>query len=182
LDQAMAEAKDRHSDEVDALKAKLAEAESKQRALSMAQQTRAGNVYVISNIGSFGENVFKIGMTRRLEPMDRIRELGDASVPFPFDVHMVISCDDAPALENSIHRTLHKSRINRVNPRKEYFRTDLQTIVGVIRENRGCEVEYIADAEALEYNQSLSMSEEDADYIESVYESVEDERDAIVED
>ena len=181
LDQALAEAQDRHSEEVDVLKARLAEAESKQRALSMAQQTRAGNVYVISNVGAFGKDVFKIGMTRRLEPLDRIRELGDASVPFPFDVHMVISCHDAPALENAIHHALHKKRLNRVNPRKEYFRTDIDTIVHVIREHRGCEVEYVADAEAMEYNQSLSMSEEDADYIESVFEAVEDERDAVVE-
>lgn len=182
LDQALAEAHDRHSEEVERLTARLAEAESKQRAISMAEQTRAGNVYVLSNIGSFGKGVFKVGMTRRLEPMDRVRELGDASVPFPFDVHMVISCTDAPALEYAIHHALRKERINRVNPRKEYFRTDIETIVQVVREHRGCDVSYVADSEALEYNQSLALSEEDAEYIESVYEEVEDERDAVVED
>lgn len=182
LDMALADAEHHHSGEIEQLKARLAAAESKQRALSMAQQTRAGNVYVISNIGSFGPNVFKIGMTRRLEPMDRIRELGDASVPFPFDVHMVISCDDSPALENAIHRALHKMRINRVNPRKEYFRTDIETIIRVVREHRGCDVKYVADAEALEYNQSMALSEEDADYIEAVYEAADNDSDAVVED
>ena len=102
LDQALAEARDKHSEEVQRLQSRLAEAEAKsQRAISLAQQTKAGNVYVISNIGSFGEGVFKVGMTRRLEPMDRVRELGDASVPFPFDVHMMVSCSDAPAMERN---------------------------------------------------------------------------------
>ncbi len=92
LAEALARAAGVHSAEVELLQQKLAEAEAKgDRAMSMAQQTRAGNIYVISNIGSFGECVFKVGMTRRLEPMDRVRELGDASVPFPFDVHMMIS-------------------------------------------------------------------------------------------
>lgn len=100
LVQALADAKDQHSEEVERLKARLAEAEQRsQRAMSQAQVTKAGHIYIISNIGSFGENVFKIGMTRRLEPVQRVRELGDASVPFPFDVHMMISCADAPTLE-----------------------------------------------------------------------------------
>ena len=105
------------------------EAEEKnQRALSMAQQTKRGNVYVISNIGSFGENVYKVGMTRRLEPMDRVRELGDASVPFPFDVHAIIESDDAPALENTLHKALALMQVNKVNPRKEFFRVSLSDI------------------------------------------------------
>ncbi len=181
LDRALAEARDRHSEEVQLLQARLAEAEAKsQRALSMAQQTKAGNVYVISNIGSFGEGVLKIGMTRRLEPMDRIRELGDASVPFPYDVHMMIACDNAPALENAIHRALHKSRINRVNPRKEYFRADLDAIVQLVKKHHG-DVLYRADPEALEYRQSLTISEADAEYIEQVYDAVTDDG-AVVED
>ena len=85
------------------LQAQLQAAEEKnQRALSMAQQTRAGHVYVISNVGSFGEHVFKIGMTRRLDPLDRIRELGDASVPFEFDVHAMIFTEDAPSLTQAL--------------------------------------------------------------------------------
>ncbi|MGN2252822.1 DUF4041 domain-containing protein [Frateuria sp. GZRe12] len=91
--------------QLEALQSKLAEAEARnQRALSMAQQTNAGHVYVISNVGSFGENVLKVGMTRRLEPHDRIRELGDASVPFGFDVHAMIWSEDAPALEHALHK------------------------------------------------------------------------------
>jgi len=124
LTRALAEAKDEHSAEVERLKARLAEAEDKsERAISRAQMTKSGHVYVISNIGSFGEGVFKIGVTRRLDPLDRIKELGDASVPFPFDVHMMISSDNAPTLENALHRTLHRLRINKVNPRKEFFKT-----------------------------------------------------------
>jgi hypothetical protein len=173
LDQATALARDQYSAEVEQLKAKLAEAEERgQRAISMAQQTKAGNVYVISNVGTFGQGVYKIGMTRRLEPLDRVRELGDASVPFPFDVHMMISCKDAPSLENALHRALHKSRINRVNPRKEFFRSDFETILGVVKSHHG-EVEYTADADALEYNQSLNMSDADAEYVEAVYDSAE---------
>ena len=109
LDKALKDAKDEHRAEVELLKAKLKEAEEKsQRAMSQAQLTKAGYVYVISNIGSFGQGVFKVGMTRRLEPNERIDELSSASVPFPFDVHMMISCDDAPSLENVLHRELHK--------------------------------------------------------------------------
>ena len=108
------------------LESKLSEAEEKgQRAISMAQQTKRGHVYVISNIGSFGEEVFKVGMTRRLEPMDRVKELGDASVPFSFDVHAMIYSDDAPALEKSLHRVFDDKSVNKVNPRKEFFKLPL---------------------------------------------------------
>jgi hypothetical protein len=102
--------------------------ERNQRALSMAQQTRAGHVYVISNIGSFGDEVFKIGMTRRLEPLDRVRELGDASVPFEFDVHALISSNDAPALETALHKRFLRNQVNKVNARKEFFRVGLNEI------------------------------------------------------
>jgi len=175
LEKALAEAKDQHSEEVERLKARLAEAEeNSKRAVSRAQMTKSGYIYVISNIGSFGENTFKIGMTRRLEPNDRVRELGDSSVPFPFDVHMMISCDDAPALENALHRLLHKHRLNKIKPRKEFFKTDIETIRKVVLEHHG-EVEYVADPEALEYHQSLTMTDEDAEYIEQVYEEAADE-------
>jgi hypothetical protein len=174
LAKALAEAQDEHSAEIEALRARLAEAEDKKRAISQAQLTKAGFVYVISNIGSFGEGVFKIGMTRRLVPEDRVRELGDASVPFPFDVHMMISCQDAPALENALHHKHLKQQINKTNPRKEFFRTDIESIVAVVREHHG-EVEYVADAEALQYRQSLTMSDEDQEFIEHVFEEVEEE-------
>ncbi|MCK6457092.1 MAG: GIY-YIG nuclease family protein [Phycisphaerae bacterium] len=182
LERALAEAKDEHSAEVERLKARLAEAEEKsQRTISQAQLTKSGHVYVISNVGSFGDGVFKIGMTRRLYPDERIKELGDASVPFPFDVHMMISSNDAPALETALHRQLHKLRINKVNPRKEFFRVDFDSIRQIVEQHHGV-VEYTADAEALEYRQSLEISDEDEEYIEHVYEDAEDDRGGTVDD
>jgi hypothetical protein len=181
LAKALAEARDEHSAEVESLRARLAEMEDKQRAISQAQLTKAGFVYVISNIGSFGDDVFKIGMTRRLEPLDRVRELGDASVPFPFDVHMMISCNDAPALENALHRSLFKHQVNKTNPRKEFFRADIESIVQIVQEHHG-EVEYVADAEALQYRESLSMSDEDQEFIEHVFDDLEEEDETFGDD
>ena len=130
-----------------------------ERAKSMAQMTKQGHVYIISNIGSFGENVFKIGMTRRLEPLDRVSELSGASVPFEFDVHAMISCDDAPALEYALHNKLSSERMNKVNLRKEFFKTDLNTIIQCVEEHHG-KVEYVADPAALQYYRSLEIAEE----------------------
>lgn len=136
---------------------KLTAAEEKnRRALSMAQQTKTGHVYVISNIGSFGEDVFKIGLTRRLEPLDRIRELGDASVPFEFDVHAMILSEDAPALEHSLHRHFLASQMNKVNPRKEFFRVSLSTIRQEI-EKLGIPASWTMTSAAAEYKQSLAI-------------------------
>lgn len=130
-----------------------------ERAKSMAQMTKQGHVYVISNIGSFGENVYKIGMTRRLEPLDRISELSGASVPFEFDVHAMISCDDAPALESTLHNKLNSERMNKVNLRKEFFKTDLDKIIKCVEEHHG-KVEYVANPAALQYYRSLEMNDE----------------------
>ena len=178
LDKALRASKDEHSAEVEYWKSKLIEteeklkeAEEKERAISQAQLTKSGYVYVLSNIGSFGEGVFKVGMTRRLEPMDRVRELGDASVPFPFDVHMMISCDNAPTLENALHKELHELRINKVNFRKEYFRVDLEAIRKIVESNHG-EVDYVAEPAALQYRESMNMSQEDYEFIEQTAESV----------
>ncbi|HDS5593097.1 TPA: GIY-YIG nuclease family protein [Enterobacter hormaechei subsp. xiangfangensis] len=132
-----------------------------ERAKSMAQLTKQGHVYVISNIGSFGENVFKIGMTRRLEPMERVKELSGASVPFDFDVHAMISCDDAPALEKTLHDHLETYRINKVNLRKEFFRVELTQIINEVERHHG-QVEYIADPAALQYLQSLDDADSEA--------------------
>ncbi len=182
LEKALAEAKDEHSEEVERLRARLAEAEERtQRAISRAEMTKSGHVYVISNIGSFGEGVFKVGMTRRLEPQDRVRELSNASVPFPYDVHMMISADDAPSLENALHHALHRLRVNKVKPRKEFFKADIQHIRQIVLEHHG-EVEYQADPEALEYRQSLEMSDEDMEFIESVYDSTDEENEGVVEE
>ncbi len=145
------------------LEAKLAEAETKgERALSMAQQTRRGHVYVISNIGSFGENVFKIGMTRRLEPMDRVKELGDASVPFDFDVHAMIYSDDAPTLEKELHRRFDDASVNKVNFRKEFFNLNLAEIRQAVEQQGMNEIHWTMKAEAAEYRESLSITKKQA--------------------
>lgn len=123
---------------------------------------------LISNVGSFGEGVFKIGMTRRRVPQDRVDELGDASVPFPFDVHAMISCADAPALEAALHRRFGARRVNRVNPRKEFFRVGLDEIIAAVRAEHG-EVEYRADAEALEYLSSRTATDADLAGIEGAF-------------
>ena len=154
IEKANEEQKAKFEQQLAELQVKLAEAEAKnQRALSMAQQTRSGHVYIISNIGSFGENVFKIGMTRRLEPLDRVKELGDASVPFPFDVHAMIYSEDAPSLETALHRFFVQNQVNKVNPRKEFFRIPLSEIKKEI-DNRGLDVKWTLSAAALEYKET----------------------------
>ncbi|EQA6226427.1 DUF4041 domain-containing protein [Enterobacter ludwigii] len=142
------------------LQVKYEEAEAKnQRAISMAQQTRSGHVYVISNIGSFGENVYKIGMTRRLEPLDRVRELGDASVPFSFDVHAMIYSDDAPSLENHLHKVFNDKQVNKVNARKEFFNVGIKDIKSTIKE-MSIDAHWTMFAEAKEYRESLAIEHE----------------------
>ena len=131
--------------------------EKKERAISRAQQTRSGHVYVVSNIGSFGEGVFKIGMTRRLEPHDRVKELGDASVPFNFDCHAMIYSDDAPALESKIHRAFDSKRLNLVNFRKEFFKVKLEEIEKVVKDNLG-NFKITKLAEAADYRQSSELA------------------------
>lgn len=175
LEKALQETEDKHTEEIERLRIRLQEAEEKsQRAISQAQMTKSGHVYVISNIGSFGHNVYKIGMTRRLEPEQRVKELSGASVPFPYDIHMMISCDDAPSLENALHKALHRQRLNKVKLHKEFFAVDIDTIKNIVEDNHG-EVSYIADAEALEYYESKNISDEDYEFIEQVYSSLEDE-------
>ncbi|RZJ93336.1 MAG: DUF4041 domain-containing protein [Hymenobacter sp.] len=143
--------------EIEQLQLRLAQASlNKERAISRAQLTRSGHVYVISNVGSFGEDVYKIGMTRRLEPMDRVRELGDASVPFHFDVHAIIYCEDAPLLENQLHKEFHKRRVNQVNHRKEFFRVSLTEIAEAVRQHHA-EIEFTLAAEAVDYRKSQSL-------------------------
>ena len=130
---------------------------AKERAISRAQKTKSGHVYIISNIGSFGENIYKIGMTRRLEPMDRVKELGDASVPFRFDLHALIFTENAPELENLLQKEFEDRRINKVNYRKEYFKVTLDEIEQVIKEKYNKEVEFIKVPEAQEYRETKSI-------------------------
>lgn len=119
---------------------------------------RAGYVYVISNIGAFGENVYKIGMTRRLEPMERVDELGDASVPFDYDVHAMIFSDDAPSLETALHNAFEKNKVNKINSRREFFNITLDEIKAVVAKNFDKTVEWTDVAEAEQYRQSLAIT------------------------
>ncbi len=138
-------------EQIKKLEAELKKAqEHKVRALSMAQQTKRGNVYIISNIGSFGENVYKIGMTRRLDPMDRVKELGDASVPFTFDVHAMIYSQNAPELEKDLHRQFSANRKNRVNKRKEFFNVSFEEIESYCNE-KNLDIEFTKKAVAKEF-------------------------------
>lgn len=157
-------AKAQNEKEIERLRIKIAQLESElqeaqilhQKALSMAQQTRAGYVYIISNIGSFGENIHKIGLTRRLNPMDRIDELSNASVPFPFDVHAFIYCDDAPTLEAKLHQTFSDKRVNAINYRKEYFNVTLEEIKKAIKD-MGFEIQYFDQPTATQYYNSMRL-------------------------
>jgi cell division protein FtsL len=174
LKKAMLEAESKlktaHDEERQALEAQLQELQKKydeaeernQRAISMAQQTRTGHVYIISNVGSFGENVYKIGMTRRLEPLDRVKELGDASVPFEFDVHAMIHSKDAPALETELHTIFNERRLNKINTRKEFFNVQLSEIKNLI-DGRGIETHWTMKAEATQYRESLAIGKSTKD-------------------
>jgi len=162
------------NDKIVLLKKELEEAHSKnERAKSMAEQTKRGHVYVISNIGSFGENVYKIGMTRRLEPLDRVKELGDASVPFLFDVHAMIYSEDAPALESALHREFTDERVNLVNFRKEFFNVSLEEIEEKAHELAN-DAEFVRTAEANHYRESkaIRLERESLKTTETVLESI----------
>ena len=138
------------------LQAKLTELDGEEKLVDYREKNaKAGYVYIISNIGSFGENVYKIGMTRRLEPMDRIDELGDASVPFVFDVHALIFSDNAPDLEAKLHEHFYGNRINKLNDRKEFFHADINEIEKVIKESYDKAVEILKEAPAEQYRESL---------------------------
>ena len=131
--------------------------ESAQRAKSMAEQTRRGHVYIISNIGSFGDDIYKIGLTRRLEPLERVKELGGASVPFTFDVHAMIFSEDAPALEATLHREFTKRRVNQVNYRKEFFKVSLDEVRQKALDIFGKDIEFKMTALAEEYKESRRL-------------------------
>lgn len=144
-------------DQIRSLNEQLEEAKKKkERATSRAQVTKSGYVYIISNIGSFGENVYKIGMTRRLEPFDRIKELSGASVPFRFDVHAMIFSNDAPGLENLLHSRFKDKSINKVNNRKEFFNVSLYDVKDTVR-SAGFDTEFVEIPEAEEYRKSLAF-------------------------
>lgn len=167
LEKAKSELESAHGAKVDKLKEKLRllqerldkSKEMGLRAASMAEVTKAGHVYVISNIGSFGENTFKIGMTRRLIPEDRIRELGSASVPFKYDIHAMIYSDNAPELENTLHKEFGSKRLNLVNRRREFFDVTLEEIENVVKKYNS-KIVFTHIAEAEEYRESLAIRHE----------------------
>lgn len=128
----------------------------KERAISMAQQTKRGHVYIISNIGSFGEDVYKIGMTRRLEPSDRVYELGNASVPFKFDIHAMIYSEEARSLENELHKAFEDKKINMLNYRKEFFKVSLDEIENKIKE-LGFGAEFTKYPEAMQFRETEAI-------------------------
>ena len=148
-----------YEQELQRLRQELADAT--QRALTIAQQTKKGHVYIISNVGSFGEGVYKIGLTRRPEPQDRVDELGGASVPFEFDIHALIESENAPALEHKLHKQLLPLQLNKINSRKEFFRVSLADIHGEVEKlNQGEDftVKLWTDkAIATEYRDSLDI-------------------------
>lgn len=140
------------------LQAQLADVTIKKDEITKLQNGKAGNVYIISNLGSFGENVFKVGMTRRINPQDRVNELGDASVPFKFDVHSFIFSDDASGLETELHKRLNDRRVNKVNLRKEFFNVSIDELEALV--NEICPTaEFNRTMLAEEYRQSQSTSE-----------------------
>jgi hypothetical protein len=148
------------TNKVSEFSAKLDEArKKKEKAIARAQLTKSGFVYVISNIGAFGDEVFKIGMTRRLEPMERIMELSGAAVPFPYDLHAMMFAEDAPGLEYALHGFLEKRRLNLVNARKEFFQgVKLAEIKSFVQE-RGLSAQFIDQPEAREYRETLARRE-----------------------
>ncbi len=162
LKEQLAAAKDAELEQLNArilqLQSQLADVILKKEEISNLANGKAGNVYVISNLGSFGENVFKIGMTRRLNPQDRVNELGDASVPFKFDVHSFIFSEDAVGLEKKLHMILNDKRVNKVNMRKEFFYTTIDDLEKLVTEIEPT-AEFNKTMLAEEFRQSLSSDE-----------------------
>ena len=153
-------------EQIQGLEKALVEArELRERAMSMAQQTKIGYVYVISNIGSFGKDVYKIGMTRRLDPMERVLELSNASVPFPFDVHTFIYSEDAPSLEADLHRRFDAKKVNSINYRKEYFHVTLDEIKAALKE-KGVDAQFVDEPDAFQYRESRLKNRNDLSTIQ----------------
>ena len=150
------------------LEAALEDAHAKsERAKAMAEMTKSGFVYIISNVGSFGEEMVKIGLTRRLDPNDRVKELGDASVPFGFDTHAMIYSDEAPALEAALHKQFSEQRVNMSNMRKEFFRVSLEEVETAVTE-LAPDAEFFKDREAQEWYETMARRKDQLQAIESV--------------
>ncbi|MVO18374.1 DUF4041 domain-containing protein [Rhodobacteraceae bacterium CY05] len=175
LDMARKEAGLATSDEIDEVNKRVKDLEQQledahdrnERAQAMAEKTKSGYVYIISNIGSFGDGVIKIGMTRRLEPYDRIKELGDASVPFLFDTHAMIYSDDAPALEKTLHAEYDDRRVNAANYRKEFFRVAVDEVEQAVL-RLAPEADFFSDIEAQEFHETKAKRKEEADRLDEM--------------
>lgn len=177
IDKVKAQLQEANNNETAALNARILELESKlsdvalrRESIATLQNGKAGNVYIISNLGSFGDNVFKIGMTRRLNPVDRVNELGSASVPFKFDVHSFIFSEDAVSLETKLHHMLNEKRVNKVNLRKEFFYANIDELEQLVHEiDPTAEFNKTMIAEEFKQSQSATgiytseISEEDFD-------------------
>ncbi|MER9740898.1 DUF4041 domain-containing protein [Mesorhizobium sp. M0187] len=163
---------DAFAEQIKMLERDLAAAHAKvERAQAMAEKTRSGYVYIISNIGSFGGDIVKIGLTRRLDPLDRVRELGDASVPFVFDTHAIIYSDDAPTLERALHVEFEPTRVNAQNYRKEFFRASLDDVEAVVK-RLAPSAPFFKDIEAQEYHETLSRRRQALEFVAHAEQSV----------
>ncbi|MXZ48322.1 MAG: DUF4041 domain-containing protein [Candidatus Dadabacteria bacterium] len=178
LAQAQNEVAGKTGQDVEQLQERIAELERKleevhalgERARSMAQRTRSGYVYIVSNIGSFGEDIVKIGLTRRLDPDDRVRELGDASVPFIFDTHAMIYSEDAPALESALHAEFHNRRVNAANLRKEFFRVGLDEVESAVK-RLAPKASFFKDREAQDYHETIARRRVEAEKVSTELDS-----------
>ncbi|KLE15989.1 hypothetical protein AAT22_08600 [Clostridium sp. C8] len=146
------------NEKINELMNKLKAVDEKKEEIAKRQNGKAGYVYVISNLGSFGENMFKVGMTRRLEPMDRVKELGDASVPFEFDVHSFIFSEDAVELEQKMHDRLKNTRVNKINLRKEFFNVSIDDLEELVQDIDPA-AEFNKTMIAEQYRQGLALKE-----------------------
>jgi hypothetical protein len=146
--------------QINSFESKLDEArQRKERAISRAELTKSGFVYIISNVGSFGDNIYKIGMTRRVDPQERVLELSGASVPFPFDTHAILYSKNAPELETALHQLFEARRLNLVNPRREFYRdVGIDEVESFVR-SKGFSAQFIKQPEAREYRESLAKRE-----------------------
>lgn len=177
VEQAVGKQKEKLEFKIQQLMQQLEEARAnEQRAISRAQMTKSGHIYVVSNIGSFGYDVYKIGMTRRLDPNERVRELSGAAVPFPFDVHAIIFSENAPETENLLHQYFRDKSVNKVNERKEFFRVSLDEIASALEKivektqsvNKA-EIEFTKIAEAEQYRKTLAIERGETQPSESTY-------------
>lgn len=177
VEQAVGKQKEKLEFKIQQLMQQLEEARAnEQRAISRAQMTKSGHIYVVSNIGSFGDDIYKIGMTRRLDPNERVRELSGAAVPFPFDVHAIIFSENAPETENLLHQYFRDKSVNKVNERKEFFRVSLDEIGSALEKiaeetqsvNKA-EIEFTKIAEAEQYRKTLAIERGETQPSESTY-------------